>query len=128
MHHIHITHNPFIVETRFLINGEAPADGCKLTSYRESRLQVWIERLFDELSALFNGDSNFHLVFKGVESDYSDVLEAAQAATARGMRVEVEWQKTEPTEHRLELMHALMDEARAHPRFDAYISENTEMK
>lgn len=93
MHHIHITHNPFIVETQFLINSEPPADGCKLTSYRKSRLQIWIEKLFDELSALFNGDSNFHVVFKGVESDYANVLQAANAA--RGMRVEVEWQETE---------------------------------
>lgn len=128
MHHIHITHNPFIVETGFLINGEAPADGCKLTSYKELRLQVWIGKLFDELSALFNGDSNFHIVFRGVESDYADVLEAANGAIARGMRVELKWQETAPTAQRLELMHALMDEARAQPRFDAYISGNAEMK
>lgn len=128
MHHIHITHNPFIVETEFLINGEPPADGCKLTSYKETRLQVWIEKLFDELHALFNGDSYFHVVFKGVESDYADVLEAASVANARGMHVKAEWQETEPTENRLELMRELMDAARAHPKFDAYISENDEME
>ncbi len=59
MNYIDITHNPFIVETTFLINGEVPAEGCKLSSYRESRLQTWIERLFDELSQLFNGDDRF---------------------------------------------------------------------
>ncbi len=128
MHHIHITHNPFIVETEFLINGEPPADGCKLTSYKETRLQVWIEKLFDELHALFNGDSNFHIVFKGVESDYADVLDAASVANARGMHIKAEWQETEPTENRLELMRELMDAARAHPTFDAYISENDEME
>lgn len=128
MHYIHITHNPFIVETQFLINGEPPAEGCKLTSYKELRLQLWIERLFDELRVLFNGDSNFHLVFRGVESDYADMLEAANTANANGMLVEVEWQETEPTESRLELMHALMDEAHAHREFADYISRDADMK
>ncbi len=126
MHHIHITHNPFIVETQFLINGEPPADGCKLTSYRETRLQAWIEKLFDELDMLFNGDSRFHVTFKGVESDYLDLVTAADIAVARGMRVAVEWEPTEPTEHRLELMRQLVAEAREHPQFDTYIRQNRE--
>ena len=50
MNTIEIIHNPFIVETQFLISGQPPAEGCKLSSYKESRLQVWIEKLFDELS------------------------------------------------------------------------------
>ncbi|WP_308923816.1 dynamin family protein [Janthinobacterium sp. J1-1] len=128
MHHIEIIHNPFIVDTRFVINGEPPADGCKLSSYKESRLQLWIEKLFDELSMLFNGDSNFHVVFHGVESDYADVVEAASVASARGMQIDVTWQATEATENRLESMRSLMTEARAHPKFDAYIEEDEEMK
>ena len=66
MNYIEITHNPFTVETIFMINGEAPADGCRLSSYKESRLQLWVEKLFDELSHLFNGDNRFHITFKGV--------------------------------------------------------------
>ena len=63
MNKIEITHNPFIVETGFLIHGEAPADGCKLTSYQGDRLQRWVEGLFRELRALFNGDNHFHIVY-----------------------------------------------------------------
>lgn len=73
MNRIHITHNPFTVETMFSINDQAPADGCKLSSYKESRLQLWVEKLFDELSELFNGDNRFHVVFTGVESDFLDI-------------------------------------------------------
>lgn len=128
MHHIEITHNPFIVETQFTINGHPPAEGCRLTSYRQSRLQAWIERLFGELDALFNGDSNFHLTFTGVESDYLDVQEAAEAAIARGMQVSVEWVPTEPTEIRLAQMRKLMKQALKNPKFHAYITENAELQ
>lgn len=128
MNCIDITHNPFIVETTFLINGEVPAEGCKLSSYRESRLQTWIERLFDELSQLFNGDDRFKVSFKGVESDYLDVAEAAQAARSRGMQVELDWVRTEHTEVRLEKIRELVDEALSHPKLQAYFSENADAK
>ena len=128
MNLIHITHNPFIVDTTFLINGQSPADGCKLSSYKESRLQLWVEKLFEELSDLFNGDNNFHIVFKGVESDYLDIQEAAQAAIASGMRVELEWIQTAPTEQRLEQIRGLMTKAREHPKFDQFIKDNNEIR
>ncbi|MFK0269127.1 GTPase Era [compost metagenome] len=121
MNRIHITHNPFTVETTFSINDQAPADGCKLSSYKESRLQLWVEKLFDELSDLFNGDNRFHVAFTGVESDFLDIQEAANVAIANGMEVELEWHQTVPTEQRLEQIRALMTEAREHPQFDQFI-------
>lgn len=128
MNLIHITHNPFIVDTAFLINDQAPADGCKLSSYKESRLQLWVEKLFDELSDLFNGDNHFRVGFTGVESDFLDIQEAAQVAIAKGMQVELEWVQTQPTEQRLEQIRALMTEAREHPRFDQFIEDNDEVR
>jgi ribosome biogenesis GTPase A len=128
MHHIEITHNPFIVETQFVINGQPPAEGCKLTSYKELRLQLWVEKLFDELSRLFNGDDNFQITFTGVESDFLDVKAAAEVAVENGMHVAVEWVKTEPADTRLEKMRLLMDEARSHPKFEACISQDKEMQ
>lgn len=128
MNQIEITHNPFLVDTSFLINGEVPADTCKLSSYRPKRLQTWIERLFDELSQLFNGDDRFHVSFKGVESDYLDVLEAAAAARNRGMQIKLDWIKTEHTESRLKKIRKLMNEALAHPKVQTYINENAEAK
>ncbi len=128
MNRIQITHNPFTVDTAFLINDEAPAHGCKLSSYKESRLQLWVEKLFDELSDLFNGDNRFHVVFTGVESDFLDIQEAAGAAIAKGMQVELEWVQTVPTEQRLEQIRALMAEAREHPRFDQFIEDNAEVR
>jgi hypothetical protein len=126
MNIIEITHNPFTVETQFVINGQAPAHGCKLSSYKIARLQLWVEKLFDELSQLFNGDNQFHIMFTGVESDYLDVVEAAEAAIENGMQVQVTWIQAQPTEERLDRIRALMDEAREYPRFAAYIQDNHE--
>lgn len=128
MNAIEIKHNPFTVDTAFLINGQAPADGCKLSSYKESRLQVWVEKLFDELNNLFNGDNNYHITFKGVESDYLDIVEAAEVAIAKGMQVELTWIETVPTETRLKQIRELMQEAQEHPKFEHFINENEEVR
>lgn len=124
MNTIQITHNPFIVETTFLFNGLPPAEGCKLSSYRESRLQVWVEKLFDELNILFNGDNHFRIVFKGIESDFLDIQEAAQTAIAEGMHIELEWIEAVPAEQRLERIRELVDEAHRNPSFNQFITND----
>jgi hypothetical protein len=124
MNKIYIEHNPFIVETRFLINGSEPAEGCKLSSYKELRLQLWVETLFDELSRLLNGDLAFKVEFKGVESDYMDVLEAADAARQKGMTIELELTRVKEVHHRLNVIQAMMEEARQNPQFNDYIENN----
>ena len=128
MHRIQITHNPFKVETNFLINDQEPADGCKLSSYKESRLQLWVESLFDELKNLFNGDNNFQVLFKGVESDFLDIQEAAQAAASEGTNIKLEWIQVEPTEQRLEKIRALIQEASEHPQFNQFMQNNDQVR
>lgn len=128
MNIIQITHNPFIVETTFLFNDLPPAEGCKLSSYRESRLQVWVEKLFDELSILFNGDNHFRIVFKGIESDYLDIKEAADTAIAMGMQIELEWIKAVPAEQRLERIRELVEEAQLTPSFTQFITDDESIR
>ena len=65
MNHIAITHNPFLVETKFLINGHSPSESSNITAYCSKRLQLWVEQIFDDLQALFNGSSDFCIVFTG---------------------------------------------------------------
>lgn len=128
MNIIQIKHNPFVVDTTFLINDQTPADGCKLSSYKDARLQLWVEKIFDELSDLFNGDDHFQVIFTGVESDFLDLQEAAQTANAKGMQIELEWVPSLPAEQRLEQIRALVTEAHAHPKFDQFIQNNDEVR
>ncbi|ELX2276443.1 dynamin family protein [Yersinia intermedia] len=124
MNKIYIEHNPFIVETHFLINGSEPAEGCKLSSYKELRLQLWVETLFDELSRLLNGDLAFDVEFKGVESDYMDMLEAAEDARQKNMTIELKLTRVKEVHQRLNTIQAMMEEARQNLKFNDYIENN----
>lgn len=128
MNHIYIEHNPFIVETHFLINGTEPAENCKLSSYKEARLQLWVESIFDELSRLLNGDTQFQIEFKGVESDYIDVQDVAAKARESGMDVHLSWVSVRATEDRLDEINALMEEAKLNPQFNNYIVNNERVR
>lgn len=126
MNHIFISHNPFTVYTEFKINGKEPAEGCKLSSYRESRLQLWIENLFDELRLLFNGDENYEITFQGVESDYLDLQEAAHKA--HNAQVTFQWQEVASAEHRLEQMRRLWEEVAHHPQISEHAANNRDAR
>lgn len=125
MNRIEIVHNPFTVDTQFLINGLPPAQGCKLSSYKETRLQGWVEKLFDELAQLFNGDERYAIVFTGVESDYLDIADAAQIAIARGAKVTLEFNEATPSEQRLNDIRVLIQHAKENAEFKRYM-EDTE--
>lgn len=128
MNRIEIVHNPFTVDTQFLINGVPPAQGCKLSSYKESRLQAWVEKLFDELRHVFNGDERYEIVFTGVESDYLDVEAAANIAIQRGAQVKLEWNEADSSEKRLAAIRALKKDAEKHPDFKRFINMESASK
>lgn len=109
MNHISITHNPFLVETEFRINGHSPSESSNINTYGSKRLQVWVEHIFDDLQALFNGSKYFFIEFTGVESDYNDIKEAADRAIQKGMNVELKFNSVVPAENRLEKIKALME-------------------
>ncbi|TBL47600.1 50S ribosome-binding GTPase [Obesumbacterium proteus] len=128
MNNIYLEHNPFTVESTFLINGVEPASGCKLSSYKEARLQLWVESLFAELQALLNGETHLDVVFKGVESDFMDVQDAATKARESGMEINLNWHPVRATEDRLDEINALMEEAKLNPQFNDYIVNNEQVR
>ncbi|WP_419147256.1 dynamin family protein [Pseudoalteromonas 'SMAR'] len=125
MNHIAITHNPFLVETEFLINGHSPSESSNITAYCAKRLQLWVEQIFDDLQALFNGSSDFLIEFTGVESDYNDIQEAANNAIQKGMYVELKFNPVLPAEERLEKIKNLMGRVREEsPKFAEYLANS----
>lgn len=125
MNHIAITHNPFLVETEFLINGRSPSESSNITAYCAKRLQLWVEQIFDDLQALFNGSNDFFIEFTGVESDFNDIKEAANNAIQKGMCVELKFNPVSPAEERLEkiknLMKCVSEES---PKFAEYLANS----
>ncbi|WP_424409587.1 dynamin family protein [Pasteurella sp. PK-2025] len=114
---IYIAHNPFTIETEFMVNGETPDNISFFENIREQRLQRWVEQFFPMLHNIFNGDDRFDVIFKGVEADYLDLLEAAEVAKKQGMSINIDWEQTESSESRLKKIQHLMDEAEKHPIF-----------
>ena len=128
MNHISITHNPFLVETEFLINGHSPSESSNITAYSSKRLQLWVEQIFDDLQALFNGSNDFFIEFTGVESDFNDIKEAAGNAIQKGMCVELKFNPVAPAEERLEKIKALMTRvSEESPKFADYLA-NSDLK
>lgn len=128
MNHIAITHNPFLVETEFLINGHSPSESSNITAYSSKRLQLWVEQIFDDLQALFNGSNDFFIEFTGVESDFNDIKEAASNAIQKGMCVELKFNPVVPSEERLEKIKALMTRvSEESPKFADYLA-NSDLK
>lgn len=72
MRRVELFYNPFLVETRILID-EVPSDG-EWSAHKGDRLQLWIDKLFSYLVNECNDDFSF--CFHGTEVDYNDVLEA----------------------------------------------------
>lgn len=128
MNHIVITHNPFLVETEFFINGHAPSESSNITTYSSKRLQLWVEQIFDDLQALFNGCNDFFIEFTGVESDFNDINEAANNAIQKGMSVELKFNPVSPAEERLGKIKALMNRvSEESPKFADYLA-NSDLK
>ncbi len=90
-----LSHNPYKIETVFRIEDrtcEAPWF-VELTSRdgAPSRLQMWIGRFFDSLSAAYPGEKTFHLTYQGTTADCHDVEdEAACAAKRLGVKIRVD--------------------------------------
>lgn len=128
MNHIAITHNPFLVETEFLINGHSPSESSNITAYSSKRLQLWVEQIFDDLQALFNGSNDFFIEFTGVEADFNDIKEAADNAIQKGMCVELKFNPVAPSEERLEKIKSLMTRVcEESPKFADYLA-NSDLK
>lgn len=125
MNHIAITHNPFLVDTKFLINGNSPSESSSITAYSSKRLQLWVEKIFDDLQTLFNGEEEFFIEFTGVESDFNDIKQAADNAIQKGMSVELRHNPVTPAEERLEKIKVLLERVRKEsPKFVSYLNSS----
>ncbi|BDU42203.1 dynamin family protein [Vibrio nigripulchritudo] len=91
-------------------------------------MQLWVEQIFNDLQALFNGSKDFCIEFTGVESDFNDIEEAKRKATQNGMNIELAFNPIAPAEERLEKIKALMTRvSEESPKFADYLA-NSDLK
>ena len=122
MIHLAITHNPFTVETVFLIDGQKPKRNSQFAEYENQRLQLWIEGFFQKLYDIFNGENEYRVHFKGVEADCIDMEEAVKQANKDGLNVKMSCDIVPGSEERLEEIQQLISEAKQDPLFKQYVN------
>ena len=115
---LEITYNPFKNETIFeLYEGAQKELFNNFNDWNGQRLQRWIHQLFPRLSEVFQGETDFTVIFNGVEADIIDMEEAVANANKHGMNIRLIPQPSLDSEERLEQMQELMEEAQQNPLF-----------
>lgn len=125
---LQIKHNPFLVETEITINGQEPADNSALSQYRKQRLQLWIDKLFDDLSDIFNGETQYEVAFHGVPSDCNDMEAAVAEANAQGFSIQLNCTQAENGEIRLQKIQEIMHQMEHDELFSKYIADNLDVR
>lgn len=128
MTQVRIKHNPFTVETTFLIDGVELTDGARLHRCTKMRMQLWVDDLFDELTTMFNGQNEFNVMFMGVEPDFRDLEFAAAAAREKDMKISLAWNKAASAESRLAEVEKLREEVLGHPGYAPLLKDNADAR
>lgn len=128
MINLYIEHNPFTIETKILVNGEAPADNSGLSSFMNQRLQFWVDDLFVELYRICGEERNYCLEFKGVGTDCRDIEEAVKNAREQNFNIELNCISVEDGNQRLTKITELIEEAKANPLFAEYFEQNRDVQ
>ncbi|WP_407364250.1 hypothetical protein HKW97_24250 (plasmid) [Pseudomonas luteola] len=116
MTQVFLAYNPFLAETQLTIDGEdIPADAT-LAERLSAPLHRWVGSLFELLSAHLNAPTALSLRFRGLDTDYDDIQQAAQIAQAQqDMAIELIFEPIASPAERLAALQALCDEAQAGP-------------
>ena len=70
-----LSHNPYLLETEVLFNGNPPRINSLIEKYQDEKLQVWIDEIPQYFYNEMNG-YNFDLVFSGTELDFEELKQA----------------------------------------------------
>lgn len=119
-----IKHNPFTVDTVFLIDGVELTDRTPLHSFTKLSMQLWVDHLFNDLTTMFNGQNTFNVTFIGVEPDFRDLEIAAESARDKCITVNLEWIEAASAECRQAEIEAMRKEVLAHPGYESLLKDD----
>lgn len=125
---IQIKHNPFLVETEIMIDGQKPAENSALSQYRKQRFQLWIDHLFHDLQDMFNGETAYSVEFHGVESDCNDMTFAVTQANEQGFNIQLNCTQADNGEVRLQKIQEIMQQMETDELFRPYIESNADVR
>lgn len=88
MQTVMLTHNPYLIYSTILVNGEPPKKDSKLVQYLNLRFQVWVDKIPSLLAEEYN-DDEFEITFHGTDLDYQDLLSATRSAAKDGLKITI---------------------------------------
>ncbi len=129
MNSIYIKHNPFTVNTQFVINGEELQGIQSFEAWQHQRLQLWVEKFFPFLvDHVFGGDSDLDVTFEGVQADYLDIESAMKQANIQGNNISLSWKRVKESGTRLSEIQSLIEEAEQNPLFGDRLRNSHEIR
>lgn len=70
---LNIEYNPYLIQSKFLLDGKNISKESKLNEFKNKKLQLWISKLLDILKEELKFDE-LKIIFKGRKLDYQDVV------------------------------------------------------
>lgn len=109
---IHLSHNPFLIETDIKIDGVILPSNHKLIEDLNGRLQLWVDKLFSIISSVLNNPCDIEMVFQGLETDFDDIRKAAEVAEENSaIKINLQHVKVKSPDERLQALDLLMHDA-----------------
>lgn len=109
---IYLEHNPFLVTSNLLVDNKELPSEHELSEKLANRMQYWVESFFNDIIDTFQ-PTNLKVNFKGIQSDYDDLTEAAERTQAKhnGLTIELTHESVKSPEQRLSDVKKLVAEA-----------------
>lgn len=73
MINLRIEYNPYLIQTKFMINNKPIKSDSELNNFTDKKLQIWISKLYPILKKE-NSFKELRIVFKGRKIDYNDLV------------------------------------------------------
>ncbi len=85
---IELIYNPYTVDTKFKVNGAEGIDEAILNLTRGQRLQIWIDKIFEELFKNYN-TQDIDFEFTGTALDAEDVRDAVYLFNKKAVKEQI---------------------------------------
>ena len=117
MPEIHLSYNPYLLETELIIDGELITSGpLYALTYRE-HFGNWVQKILPELSERL-GRKTFSILFNGIIEDFEDIEAEAQALNeSTGTKIDIQYSGSGDNDplSKVEALKKLMNEAKDGP-------------
>ena len=130
-----LIHNPYLLKTKAIFNGQEPRINCQIEKYEDKPLKDWV----DKVPGIFHDEMNgydFDFYFTGTKPDYREVesafRDALQAAKIKTDQVRLfHKNEIEDSETKSAEIDRLLEWLKQHPNrkfdYDSFWEKNREL-